>query len=217
MRPIKSLSGCIPNCRRSNSLLAERGRAGTPGEMRPWHLRNRPTKRVNARPAKDLQVTLRPPAQTKWGYRYADRGAHLGRHGNDPRRTNRGVAGIMKSEYDRATLVPAQGEPSSKEATAERIERADDPITLAEACKLFPRAHLTVSTLRAERDRGRLNIFRLGRRDYTTEADMRAMVKSSKDESSRRVYASTTKADTGEQARSAAALSQITSALKRSA
>ena len=29
---------------------------------------------------------------------------------------------------------------------------ADDPITLAEACKLFPRAHLTVSTLRAERD-----------------------------------------------------------------
>ena len=107
----------------------------------------------------------------------------------------------MKSEYDRATLVPAQG------ATAERIERADDPITLAEACNLFPRAHLTVSTLRAERDRGRLNIFRLGRRDYTTEADMRAMVKSSKDESSRRVYASTTKADTGEQARSAAALS----------
>jgi hypothetical protein len=138
------------------------------------------------------------------------------RHGNDPRRTNRGVAGIMKSEYDRATLVPAQGEPSSKEATAERIERADDPITLAEACNLFPRAHLTVSTLRAERDRGRLNIFRLGRRDYTTEADMRAMVKSSKDESSR-VYASTTKVDTGEQARSAAALSQITSALKRSA
>ena len=139
------------------------------------------------------------------------------RHGNDPHRTNRGVAGIMKSEYDRATLVPAQGEPSSKAATAERIERADDPITLAEACNLFPRAHLTVSTLRAERDRGRLNIFRLGRRDYTTEADMRAMVKSSKDESSRRVYASTTKADTGEQARSAAALSQITSALKRSA
>jgi hypothetical protein len=94
---------------------------------------------------------------------------------------------------------------------------ADDPITLKEACKLFPRAHLTPSTLRAERDRRRLKVFRLGRRDYTTEADMRAMVKSSKDESSRRVYASTTNADNGEQARSAAAaLSQITSALKRS-
>lgn len=91
----------------------------------------------------------------------------------------------------------------------------DDPITLAEACKLFPRAHLTASTLRAERDRGRLNIFRLGRRDYTTEADMREMVKSSKDESSRRV--STTNANNGEQARSIAALTQITSALKGSA
>jgi hypothetical protein len=94
---------------------------------------------------------------------------------------------------------------------------ADDPITLAEACKLFPQAHLTVSTLRAERDRGRLNIFRLGRRDCTTEADMRAMVKSSKDESSRRVSTPTTNADNGQQVRSAAALSQITSALKRSA
>jgi hypothetical protein len=123
------------------------------------------------------------------------------------------------SEYDRATLVPAQGElrAVSKAVTVERIERADDPITLAEACKLFPRAQLTVSTLRAERDRGRLKIFRLGRRDYTTEADIRAMVKSSKDECSRRVYASTTNGDNGEQARSAAALNQITSALKRSA
>src|SRR5262249_31175376 len=90
---------------------------------------------------------------------------------------------------------------------------ADDPITL----NLFPRAHLTPSTLRAERDRGRLNIFKLGRRDYTTEADMRAMVKSSKESSRRRVSTSTTNADNGEQARSAAALSQITSVLKRSA
>jgi len=94
---------------------------------------------------------------------------------------------------------------------------ADDPITLKEACNLFPRAHLTPSALRAERDRGRLNIFRLGRRHYTTEADMRAMVKSSKESSRRRVSTSTTNADNGEQARSAAALSQITSVLKRSA
>jgi len=116
-------------------------------------------------------------------------------------------------DHDVATLVPAQAP-----VTAGRIERADDPITLDEACKLFPRAHLTPSALRAERDRGRLNIFRLGRRHYTTEADMRAMVKLSKDESSRRVSSSTANADSGEQARSAAAaLSQITSALKRSA
>jgi hypothetical protein len=106
----------------------------------------------------------------------------------------------------------------TESVTVDPLERADDPITLAEACKLFPRASLTVSTLRAEADRRRLNIFRLGRRDYTTEADMRAMVKSSKDESSRCVHTSTTtNADNREQARSAAALSQITLALKRSA
>jgi hypothetical protein len=41
----------------------------------------------------------------------------------------------------------------------------DEPIPLADACQLFPRARLTVSTLRAEADRGRLEIFRLGKRD----------------------------------------------------
>jgi hypothetical protein len=117
-----------------------------------------------------------------------------------------------------APLVPAQNPRAantpSEAVTVERIERADDPITLAEACKLFPRAHLKVSTLRAEANRKRLKIFPLGRRDYTTEADMRAWVKlSRRDETSPRV---STTADNGEQARSAAALSQITSALKRS-
>jgi hypothetical protein len=52
----------------------------------------------------------------------------------------------------------------------------DDPITLAEACKLFPHAKLTVSTLRAEAARGRLDIFRIGKRDYTTPSAMRDMV-----------------------------------------
>jgi hypothetical protein len=53
----------------------------------------------------------------------------------------------------------------------------DDPITLAEACKLFPRAKFTVSTLRAEADRERLEIFGIGRRDYTTLRSMREMVR----------------------------------------
>jgi hypothetical protein len=52
---------------------------------------------------------------------------------------------------DRATLVADQREEL-------RLED-DEPITLAEACKLFPRAKLTVSTLRAEAGRGRLDIF----------------------------------------------------------
>jgi hypothetical protein len=53
----------------------------------------------------------------------------------------------------------------------------DDPITLAEACKLFPRAKFTPSTLRAERKRERLEIFGIGRRDYTTLRSMREMVR----------------------------------------
>ena len=53
----------------------------------------------------------------------------------------------------------------------------DEPRTLQEACAVFPRAKLTVSALRAEAERGRLTIFRLGRRDYTTVAAMREMVR----------------------------------------
>jgi len=37
----------------------------------------------------------------------------------------------------------------------------EQPIPLADACALYPRSKLTVSTLRAEHARGRLNIFRL--------------------------------------------------------
>ena len=49
----------------------------------------------------------------------------------------------------------------------------DEPLPLAEACKLFPYARLTPSTLRAEHIRGRLVIFQLGKRDYTTFASMK--------------------------------------------
>jgi len=59
------------------------------------------------------------------------------------------------------------------------VTRMDDeqPIPLADACKLYPRARLTVSTLRAEAARGRLDIFRLGRRDYTTRLALREMIR----------------------------------------
>jgi hypothetical protein len=53
---------------------------------------------------------------------------------------------------------------------------ADEPITLQAACGLWPDAKLTVSALRAEAARGRLTVFRLGRRDMTTLADMQRMV-----------------------------------------
>lgn len=49
------------------------------------------------------------------------------------------------------------------------------PITLNEACSLF-HGSLTPSTLWAENKRGRLAIFKIGRRYYTTKADVTNMV-----------------------------------------
>lgn len=49
----------------------------------------------------------------------------------------------------------------------------NDPITLAQAAELFG---IGVATLRAEADRGRLTIYRIGRQDRTTINDIRAMV-----------------------------------------
>ena len=57
----------------------------------------------------------------------------------------------------------------------------DDPLPLVDACRLFPQARLTPWTLRAEAERGRLAIFRLGRRDYTTIRSMREMVRKCQD------------------------------------
>lgn len=51
----------------------------------------------------------------------------------------------------------------------------DRPITLNEACAIF-RGSLTPATLRAEHERGRLAIFKIGRRYYTTKNDVELMV-----------------------------------------
>lgn len=48
-----------------------------------------------------------------------------------------------------------------------------DAITLKDAAQHFG---FTVSTLRAEADRGRLTIYKIGKRLYTTPADIREMV-----------------------------------------
>jgi hypothetical protein len=75
-------------------------------------------------------------------------------------------------------------------STAENLDN-DEPITLAEACQLFPRAKLTISTLRAEAGRGRLRIFRLGKRDYTTVGSMREMIRLCPDVNRHRGFTST--------------------------
>ena len=64
----------------------------------------------------------------------------------------------------------------------------EEPITLVEACKLYPRSRLTVSTLRAEAARRRLEIFRLGKRDYTTQQAMAEMVRRCREEDYRRDF-----------------------------
>ena len=99
------------------------------------------------------------------------------------------------------------------------LERESEPITLAEACAMFPRAAYKVSTLRAEADRGRLDIFRLGRRYHTTPAAMREWVKRCQDEGRPHASISTRDESSGlsetDRASSArAALSQTVVALK---
>lgn len=49
----------------------------------------------------------------------------------------------------------------------------DDPVTLADAAQHFG---FNVSTLRAEAGRGRLTLFKIGKRFYTTPNHIRAMV-----------------------------------------
>ena len=49
----------------------------------------------------------------------------------------------------------------------------DRPLTLADAAETFG---LTVAALRAEHARGRLSIYKIGKRHYTTQADIREMV-----------------------------------------
>jgi hypothetical protein len=98
----------------------------------------------------------------------------------------------------------------------------DDPITLREACKLFPLAHLTVSTLRAEFRRDRLLIFPIGKRDYTTMREMREMVRRCQTEGNRRRRSSSTLREfngssTERLASAQAALSQTVQVLKKRA
>src|ERR1700759_4309264 len=51
----------------------------------------------------------------------------------------------------------------------------DDPITLQEACDIVFRGAIKVSTLRLEADRGNVEIFKVGRRQFTTLRSVREM------------------------------------------
>jgi hypothetical protein len=90
------------------------------------------------------------------------------------------------------------------------------PLTLKEAADFY---RLKISTLRAEAARGRLDIFRLGKRDYTTLESLRSMVRKCQEDGRRRASISTQGGDNGlsetERASSAqAALKQTVVALR---
>jgi len=67
--------------------------------------------------------------------------------------------------------------PHGKETAIEDPPHEDDPLTLAEACQLIFRNAISPATLRAEADRGRLVIERIGRRDFVTRRAIREMRK----------------------------------------
>src|SRR5712671_5364091 len=52
----------------------------------------------------------------------------------------------------------------------------NDPITLREAAETFFRGRIKVASLRAERDRGNLTTFRIGRQEFTTNKFIREMI-----------------------------------------
>ena len=51
----------------------------------------------------------------------------------------------------------------------------DAAIPLRDVPALFPESRFKLATLRAEAARNRLKVFRVGRRDYTTVADVKEM------------------------------------------
>jgi hypothetical protein len=95
----------------------------------------------------------------------------------------------------------------------------DEPMPLADLCREFPKSRITPDTLRAEAGRGRLDIFRVGRRDCSTKSLVREMFRKCQDAARLRASTSTESEKSGlsetERASSAqVALSQTVAALK---
>jgi hypothetical protein len=104
-------------------------------------------------------------------------------------------------------------------ATEHRAIGDDAPITLEECCAIVFRDTIRPATLRAESARGRLAIFRIGRRHYTTIRAAREMIESCRAEQSRRDFTSTRQngygsSETSQISSGRAALKQTLAALK---
>ena len=107
------------------------------------------------------------------------------------------------------------------QADIARLPEPDDPITLQEACELAFRGNITIASLRVEARRGNLEVFRVGRRDFTTLNAIREMRRKCLGARKDRASISTRRENNGlsetEQVSCALdALSQTTKALKSS-
>lgn len=96
----------------------------------------------------------------------------------------------------------------------------EDPITLDDACDLYPQASFKVATLRAAADRGELLIFRLGRRYHTTPAAMDQWIRRCQDAARHQGFTSIKSeasglSETDRISSAQAALSQTVAALKK--
>jgi hypothetical protein len=74
----------------------------------------------------------------------------------------------------------------------------DEMLTLPEACELFFRGKNKPATLRAEARRGRLTLFRIGRRDYTSRKELKRMVEKCRVEREAHTYISIQKDEHGQ-------------------
>jgi hypothetical protein len=91
----------------------------------------------------------------------------------------------------------------------DRFDKDDTPITLKEACELYGN-RFKVSTLRAEAGRGKLRLFRLGRRDYTSPAFLREWIKRCQDDAAeQRGFTSTRQPRLSEKQQHAAASERL--------
>ena len=88
----------------------------------------------------------------------------------------------------------------------------DRPLTLAHAAEHFG---LTVAALRAEHARGRLAIYKIGKRHYTTQADIREMVEACRVEQKGQGFTVTRRAVSSSSATAAASLDLAQQALSR--
>src|SRR5262245_46982777 len=100
-------------------------------------------------------------------------------------------AGWLSLDVFRASAAPMTSYKTMDETAAEQ------PITLAEACKLYPRARIKVSTLRTAADRGELHIFMIGNRWHTTQQAMENWVRVCREKSCHRGFTSTEPAMNG--------------------